>query len=65
MHIIPELSYHLSFVELAEILPDSQSKLRSSLSLIPTVDVAVVNVEYEGEVVPKQWREVTENKSKQ
>ncbi|XP_011405872.1 PREDICTED: protoporphyrinogen oxidase-like [Amphimedon queenslandica] len=52
-HVIATISAQ----QLAKILPTNQSKLCSSLSSIPLVDVAVVNVEFEGGAVPKQWRE--------
>jgi hypothetical protein len=43
---------------LADILPAGQSNLSDLLARIPAVDVAVANLEYDGQVIPSQWRQV-------
>jgi protoporphyrinogen oxidase len=42
---------------LADILPAGQSNLSDLLARIPAVDVAVANLEYDGQVIPSQWRQ--------
>ena len=49
---------YLSIVVLASVLGREHADLASMLCSIPFVDVGVVNVQYQNDVMPSQFKEV-------